>query len=394
MVPEPIRVLLIEDNPSDVELIREYLSDVQPVQIELEHFEHLSGGLAGLARLSQCLPDVVLLDLNLPDSEGLDTFQRLHADQPNVPVVVLTVLDVDGLGLQALGAGAEDYLPKSELRPRLLVRTIQYAIERARRRWAEKTLDAANHSLHAARKVQEGLHPKAPPSATGYDIAGASFPSEAVGGDYLDFIPMLDESLGLAIGDASGHGLGSALLAAEVRATLRALTCTYRGVGEILTLANRILSECIPEGCFITLMFARLEHRAGILVYSSAGHPYPVIFDVAGHVRERLPSMGLPLGIEVSHDFTSSGAVSLNEGDALLFHSDGLVEASNPDGTQFGLDRMQQVVRDHLHLPARAIIDHLYEEVLEHCRPNPPADDVTAIVLKVEAGAVRSDFDY
>ena len=135
MNSELLRLLLIEDNPIDARVIRECLASGSEVQVELEHVEQLS---AGLALLSDGRFDGVLLDLNLPDSSSLETLTRVHDRNPNVPIVVLTGENADELALQAVKAGAEDYLAKEDLEPKLLVRTIRYAIERAEHRRADQ----------------------------------------------------------------------------------------------------------------------------------------------------------------------------------------------------------------------------------------------------------------
>jgi PAS domain S-box-containing protein len=124
---QPLSVLLIEDNPGDARLIREMLADVPAGRVRLQHAERLA---AGLERLDSA--DVVLLDLSLPDSHGLETFQRLRDAAPRVPVVVLTGLDDETVAVRAVQEGAQDYLPKGQVDGQLLVRSMRYAIERKR----------------------------------------------------------------------------------------------------------------------------------------------------------------------------------------------------------------------------------------------------------------------
>lgn len=135
MGPDSFQVLLIEDNPLDACVIREYLDASDPNGLHLKHVDRLS---AGLARLAGDRFDAVLLDLNLPDSSGMDTVVQVHRCTPHVPIVVLTGADPREFGVDALKAGAEDYLAKEDLNPNLLVRTIRYAIERAGHRRADQ----------------------------------------------------------------------------------------------------------------------------------------------------------------------------------------------------------------------------------------------------------------
>jgi sigma-B regulation protein RsbU (phosphoserine phosphatase) len=378
---EQLKILLIEDDPNHVRLCQTYLEEVEDIRFELEHVERLSAGIQSVKKNHF---DAVLLDLRLPDSSGLDTFHRFHEAHPHVPTVVSTGMDPDGIAAKAVKSGAEDYLVKDGLDGPLLARTIRHAIERAGRRRAERVLGANKIEMDIARRIQQGLYPTTAPETPGYDIAGVSRPCAAVGGDYYDFIRMPDESLGIAVGDASGHGLGPALMMAQARATLRTLSYTYRGVGEILSIANRLLYESTLDDHFFTLVFTRLELTSRVLVYSSAGHPTGLVFDERGEVRTELPSVGLPLGLEPDVSFHTGGSVALRAGDMVLLYSDGLLEPIFETGRRFGIDRVIDAVRDHCQRPARGIVDGILERLTRHCGSNRPSDDVTAVVVKVQ----------
>lgn len=154
----PIRILLIEDDRDDVALIQDYLRQSSEVSFELEAVECLR---AGIAHLQQGATDVVVLDLNLPDSTGLETLDRLREAAPELAVVVLTGLDSVEMGLKAVGAGAEDYLPKDRLQADLLIRTLRYSIERSARHRAEQRLatthGALRHSEARLRRLLENI---------------------------------------------------------------------------------------------------------------------------------------------------------------------------------------------------------------------------------------------
>lgn len=134
---KPIKILLVEDNPGDSRLIREMLAEAMGVTFDLEYADRLQ---AGLEHLSEGRIEVVLLDLGLPDSQGLETLSRTYAQAPEVPIVVLTGLDDEMLGVQAVNKGAQDYLIKGQADKNLLVRAIRYAIERKRTEDRERQL--------------------------------------------------------------------------------------------------------------------------------------------------------------------------------------------------------------------------------------------------------------
>lgn len=174
-----IRILLIEDDASDAELVRAYLGETEDVEIRLEHVQQLS---TGLKRLADDQFDVVLLDLSLPDTWGLETFSRAQQEHPEVPIVILTGAEVMDLALEAVRQGAADYLFKGRIDGPLLIRAVRYAIERANRQRAERSLLVGRRELAIAHEIQMGLYPIASPVLPGYDIAGTSFPSQPVGG--------------------------------------------------------------------------------------------------------------------------------------------------------------------------------------------------------------------
>lgn len=129
MAQKVLKILLIEDNPGDARLIEEFLSETEAAGLELEWVERLS---EGIERISKNDIEIVLLDLSLPDSTGFETFEKLHEKAPGVAIIVFTGLDDKEMGVRAVQAGAQDYLVKGKVDPHLLVRSIQYAIERQR----------------------------------------------------------------------------------------------------------------------------------------------------------------------------------------------------------------------------------------------------------------------
>jgi len=182
-----VRILLIEDDPDDVWVMRNLLGDRWDGPFELVQTELLSGGIE---RCSQSHFDVILLDLTLPDSRGLETFITMHAHAEEVPIVVLSAYNDEATAVKAVQAGAEDYLVKGQVDDNALVRAIRYAIERSRRHRAEEALRDASEEFRAAKEIQERLFPAGPPALEGFDLAGALYPARAAAGDYFDYVPM------------------------------------------------------------------------------------------------------------------------------------------------------------------------------------------------------------
>jgi phosphoserine phosphatase RsbU/P len=381
---ERIRILLIEDDPDDVWVMRNLLGDRWDGPFELVHVELLS---AGVERCAEGRFDVVLLDLSLPDSQGLETFFTIHAHAGDVPIVVLSGYNDEATAIKAVQAGAQDYLVKGQVDDNMLVRSVRYAIERSRRRLAEEALRDASEEFRAAHEIQQRLYPAEAPAVPGFDIAGALFPAKATAGDYFDYFPMLDGCLGVVVGDVSSHGMGPALLMSETRACLRTLALTSGDVGEILSRTNRLLTADTDDFHFVTLALVRINPRTRELVYASAGQRgYLLHPDRSVTV---LDSTSLPLGVEAEAIIPATPSLTLQPGDILTFFTDGAVEAESPGRVRFGVGRALEVIRSEREESARQMIDALYAEIEGFCRHQPQRDDITVVIVKVLEECIR-----
>ncbi len=251
------------------------------------------------------------------------------------------------------------------------------------RKRAERELRENQEQFRVAREIQQRLFPKQAPALPGFEIAGASYPAEATGGDYFDYLPMMNNQCGITVADVTGHGVGPALLMAETRAYLRVLAQKREDVAEILTRANRVLAEDVGYERFVTLFLARLNPHSKSLVYSSAGHPTGYVLDASGQIKSLLPRTGVPLGIQPDTRYLASPEVMLATGDIVLLQTDGIEEAMAPDNQFFGKEHLLQVVRDNRHRKAAEIVQALYEAVRSYSGNLPQVDDITAIVIKV-----------
>ncbi len=251
------------------------------------------------------------------------------------------------------------------------------------RKKAQQALWDTEAQLLAAQKIQEGLLPHAAPALWGFDIAGALVPAEYAAGDYFDYLPMPDGSLGVVIGDVAGHGFAPALIMASTHVLLRSLTETRTDVGEILTRANSTLLRETEEQRFVTILFVRLDPETGSLVYASAGHPTGFVLDSAGEIKASLKSTGLPLAIIPDAKSAISGPIKLETGDTILLVTDGIIEARSPARDFFGEERMLEVVSANRDRSACEIVDSLFAAIQEFSQRSTPVDDTTAVVIKV-----------
>lgn len=248
----------------------------------------------------------------------------------------------------------------------------------------QRQLQEQQLQMSLARAVQQQFYSMPPPRIEGFDFAGAAFPADATGGDYFDFIPLPGDCLGIAVGDVSGHGIGSALLMVELRAYLRAFTQKSSDLGETLSLTNNALVSDLEQERYATLVFCRLHPATNSLIYTSAGHTPGFIIDAEGALKHTLESTDIPLGFLQERVFSCGDPVSLQPGDTLALLTDGITDAERPDGTFFGFERAVDFVRAHRNESAQEIVTGLYQAVREYSDGLPQLDDITVVISKVK----------
>ncbi len=236
--------------------------------------------------------------------------------------------------------------------------------------------------LELARQIQQRLLPRENPRIPGFDIAGWNKPADQTGGDCFDFLPMAGDRLGFLVADATGHGIGPALIIAQCRAMLRSIASIYDDLSGIATQVNRLLCQDIPEDRFVTACFGVLEPAANRVSYVSAGHGPILHYHAATGAAEELPPTGMPMGIISDHEFDAADPRTLDPGDILAVLTDGFVEWARPDDEQFGTQRVVQVFRDHPTMPAGELINVLYREVVRFGEGTEQRDDLTAVIIK------------
>lgn len=398
-----VKVLCVDDLPSNLLALEATLND-----LNLEIVKARSGNEALLCLLKEEYA-LILMDVRMPDMDGFETAELIRQRKrcQHTPIIFLTASERNDMQVfKGYSLGAVDYLCKpivpqvlrskvsvfvdiyrkteqireqGELLRRLEKQEHERMLAHAQERWEAERL---REEIRIARLIQQKLFPAAPLPLCGLDISGASYPAEATGGDYFDYVPMRDGGLGVVIGDVSGHGFGPALLMAELRAYLRAFLLTRSDVGEIIGLLNTALSDDAPEGHFATLLLARLDPQTRTVVYSSAGHVPGYVLDGAGQVKTMLPATGIPLAVTRDTEFPAASVPALEPGELLLLVTDGILEAHGQDDELFRIHRVLDVVRAHQDRPARQIVAALYDAVRAFCGKQAQLDDMTAIVIK------------
>jgi PAS domain S-box-containing protein len=251
------------------------------------------------------------------------------------------------------------------------------------RKKTERELMANQEQFRVAHEIQQHLFPKSAPNLAGLDIAGASYPAEATGGDYFDYLPMLNNCYGIVVGDVTGHGIGPALLMAETRAYLRILAKNRDDAGEILTRTNLVLAEDVGAERYVTLILLRLSPTQKTVSYTNAGHIPGYILGSDGAPKHILKRTGPPLGLRPEASYLASQEFQLQPGDLLLLLTDGFEEALSPEEEFFGMQRVLDHIKNNRQKPAKEIVTALYEGFRNFTVDQPQLDDLTIVIIKV-----------
>ncbi len=241
-------------------------------------------------------------------------------------------------------------------------------------------------SLAIAREIQQHLLPQENPQIPGFDIAGFSVYCDETGGDYYDFIDLMDidsQKLGIAVGDVTGHGISAALLMASARGVLRS-NAGQCGIDltNLFQILNRHLVRDTDHDRFMTLFYGVLDAKTRELWWISGGHdPALWLRRTSGQIEE-LPNTGVPLGIIEDTDYGQAGPVTLEKGDIIVVGTDGIWEAHNLSGEMFDKKRLCDLLAGSSKLSAEQIHQTVIEAVNLFRNGAPQEDDITLVVIK------------
>ena len=320
------------------------------------------GGREAVARVADRLVD------DLGEELGLQSVRVLR--DPGDAGGLLTVRVETARGPCVLG-----FEPSAEAEPERVELVLSALTSILSARLRESAFGSA---MRQAEEIQRSLLPQAPPRFEGFEIAERSLPAEEVGGDLHDFLEVDEDTLGLAIGDASGHGLPAALLARDVVVGLRMGMEKELKAVHTLTRLNHVIHSSALSSCFVSLLYAELEHN-GNLFYFNAGHEPPLLFDEKGvSVLSRGDTVIGPLArARFKRHFAH-----VDHGATLVLYTDGLIERREGSGALFGLERLTAAVRTRLERPLDEVVARVFEEVEAFGDGRPWEDDATLVVVR------------
>jgi CheY-like chemotaxis protein len=374
-----LSVLLVEDDRADALLVEELIADAA-VDIDFTWTPSISDAERQLATSR---PDCVLLDLNLPDANGIGALERVSKSHPRIPIIVLTGLNDEHFGISAVASGAQDYLVKGRVEPETLRRSLLYAIERKRAELTAVELHASRLRAGENARLERGLQP----SPLLLDDAKidvitryrASRTYALLGGDFYDVVQTPDGTVHVMVGDVAGHGPDEAALGVALRIGWRALTFAgLRGNERMHQLERILFAERPAKGIFATLLSVALAPDSLRFNAVRAGHPGMLVHG-NGDVQWLEPPAGPALGLGARE--WPVNELELPEGHGLLLLTDGLFEGHSGRGNErLGEQGLLELARSLAALPGHEFVDALIGAVEDRARTHGGHSDDIAVV--------------
>jgi len=352
-----------------------------------------------LAAVARQVFDILLIDLNYARDttsgrEGLDVLSRLREIEDAPPVVAMTGWATVGLAVEAMQYGVSDFVEKPWTNTRLLEilqKQIGLGRERreSRRRAAQEARAREEALIHQqeqereiaeARAIQEKLLPREISQMPGYEIASAWQSARLVGGDYFDILPLDEKMLGICIADVAGKGMPAALLMSNLQAAVRGLSSLSVAPNLLCSRLNSLIYRNTASDRFITFFYAQLDGAKRRLAYVNAGHNAPFVVRSDGS-HERLREGGAVLGVFATRNY-EMGSAQLSPGDRVILFTDGVTEACNLAGEEFGEARLLRLLEDQRTLSADELQAKILAVVAEFSG-GLWQDDATLLVLAV-----------
>ncbi len=375
------KVLIVEDDKSNQALVAGLLAQLGIVQIDVAH-----DGIEGLNKVLSFEPDLIILDITMPKMDGFEVLWRLKSVEStrSIPVLIQTASDTREARDKTFKAGASDFITKpvnpleffarvrTHLENRLLVNRLQMRLKQIQT------------ELTTAQNMQMGLLPCAATirdirQRYKLDIVSYFDPSDKLGGDFWQTIPLSRQRLGIYLCDFSGHGLATALNTFRLHTLIFQMRMAIEKPSEFLEELNLELCELLQRGQFATFFFGIFDYKNQTLTYSGAAIPPPLVWN-----QKRLTSLstkGLPLGIS-SRTTYENHTISFKPGSRLFLYSDALIEGVNDKGELLGIKGLNAIVKNALKLPdIKTGLKNIIDSFFEFASP-PAQDDITAVVIE------------
>ena len=379
---EPYKILVVDDEP-DLELLM-----LQRMRRNIREgrysFVFAQNGVEALEKLHQDKDiDMVLSDINMPQMDGLALLEQIPKVAPNIRSVIVSAYgDMKNIRT-AMNRGAFDFVTKP-----LDFEDLQVTIDRTLRHMAEwreallsrDKLVVLQNELEVARQMQQSILPTQFPEGPDYSVYGKMEAARNVGGDFFDVLYLNDRRIGLAIADVSDKGVPAALFMMSSRTLLKSAAMGDTGPGDVLRQVNNLLQEDNEAGMFVTVLYGVYDPSNGELTYANGGHNSPLVVHRDGTSMLLPLTDGIALGAAPNIQYNQY-TVTLSPGDTVIFYTDGVTEAMNSEGEQFGLDRLRNLFASTVPRDPEKTNLAVFKAVNDFVGETPQSDDITCLTF-------------
>lgn len=381
MTPGQKLILVVDDTPFNISVITGALKETYRTKVAT------SGAKALAIAAADEKPDLILLDVMMPEMDGYEVCRRLKADPMTreIPVIFLTAQTDAEDETRGFQVGAVDYVHKPFSPAVMKARVHTHLTLRETRKKLAQQLFAIQKELETARLIQQSILPQMVPQIDGLDIAARYVPMASVAGDFYDFIVVDNKHVGILVADVSGHGMPAALIASMLKIALAAQSAHADDPARVLLGLNQALCGKFQHH-YVTAAYMFVDMEKRTLLYAGAGHPPLLMWGAASPGVRDVTENGLFLGM---FDFAtySSVQVSLAPGDRGLLYTDGVSETNNPEGAEFGSKRFRQFLEAQKNGSANQLVDGLLEELARWSARGEGedlSDDITMVTIHVK----------
>jgi sigma-B regulation protein RsbU (phosphoserine phosphatase) len=376
-------ILIVDDTPANLRLLSQMLAEQD------YHVRPVPDGPLALAAVRAEPPDLILLDIRMPEMDGYQVCEHLKADAQtrDIPVIFISALDATQDKVRAFHTGGVDYVTKPFQAGEVLARVETHLALRELQKELLDVNERMAQELSLAGEIQASFLPRELPALPGWQLAATLQPARQASGDFYDFVTLPDARVGIVMADVSDKGAGAALYMALSCTLFRTYARQYPTQPELVLSAvnRRLLKDC--SACqFVTVFYGILDPATGTLIYSNAGHCPPLHFRKDDPDVHELVRTGIPLGIFEDRRWEQE-TVQLDVGDVLVLYTDGITEAYRKVPWLFGEERLLGSVRATLDTAgsqrpsAQAIQDGILADVHRFVGGAPRSDDIALAIL-------------
>jgi serine phosphatase RsbU (regulator of sigma subunit) len=389
-----VRICLVDDDEDYYIITRDLLSEISSFSFQITWINTFE---KALEQLDGAAFDVFVFDYSLGPKNGIDLLRAVIAKKIRIPVIMLTGHGDREIDMEAMMVGAADYLVKGKIDATILERSIRYAIEhfktleelrtsrdslRTTSQQLEKALASINEELETARRVQKSLLPHNVETLPGIEFSAAYLPTGFIGGDMYDVVQIDDTHVAFLVIDVCGHGVPAALISAMAKVSFARYLPNNPSPLAVFSQVNAELCAFMPEGRYITGFLAVFDVEKKELVFSRAGHPPAAHANALSGTVDYF-STGAPLiGAFTDSQFEEASA-RVEEGDVIVFYTDGLVESVNAENERYPMQDMEKILQGSRRKSAKTVSASIIDSLKKFTGTVPQGDDITVLVVKI-----------